>query len=268
VREIRLKTGRLTSALTEAEGVSRERAALLKEAQDANAVKSRFVSMVSHELRTPLTSIKGALELIDSGATGPVSEATGNLVSIAVRNSQRLAQMIDDLLDLEKLGAGKLRFDFAPLDVSSLIDEAVHANQSYAQINNVRLQFAAPDRAITVRGDQNRLMQVMANLLSNAAKFSHPDSVVTISMREEGDTAVIDVKDTGIGMPTEAGESIFDTFVQIDSSDRRAVGGSGLGLSIARSIVDQHGGTLSYSSREGQGTTFSVALPILGRSCP
>lgn len=263
VERIDHMTGRLQKALTRAQQVSGERARLLAAAQEANAVKSQFVSMVSHELRTPLTSIKGALELLDTSIAGDMPEHAKSLLSIAIRNGQRLARMIDDLLDLEKLGVGELRFEFVPVEIGDLVFEAVRENERYGALAGVQFRYELPEEPVTVSADPNRLMQVLANLLSNAAKFSNAGQFVDVSVTTVDGTAVIAVRDYGIGIPETAGESVFEAFVQIDSSDRRAVGGSGLGLSIARTIIARHDGTLSYNSQLGQGTVFTIALPLL-----
>lgn len=259
---IRDQTERLKAALFRAESVSRERAALLDAAEQANRAKSSFVSMVSHELRTPLTSIKGAMELIDSGATGDVTPEAKSLLGIAIKNSRRLATMINDLLDVEKLNSGEMRFSFAPLDLAALAADAVRENASYARLNDVTFELAAPEGPVMVEGDHNRLTQVMANLLSNAAKFSHAGGTVEIDVGVRDGRAFVEVRDHGIGIPVEAGDRIFDTFVQLDSADNRAVGGSGLGLSIARTIVTRHRGKLGYRQAEGGGTIFFFALPL------
>ncbi|MEP2532891.1 sensor histidine kinase [Shimia sp.] len=256
-------TDRLQIALEEAERVSHERAQLLEAAQKANQVKSQFVSMVSHELRTPLTSIKGALELMDSKVVSDdLPPEAKPLLEIALRNGRRLAVLIDDLLDLEKLDAGKLSFSFEPVELGALVTEAVEANAGYATLAGVSFNCDTSEQAITISADSSRLLQVMANLLSNAAKFSRIGDEVNVSVIADQGKAEIRVHDNGLGIPEGTGDSIFDAFTQLDSSDRRVVGGSGLGLNIARTIVARHQGTLTYESTKGAGTVFLVTLPL------
>ncbi len=259
---IRDRRERLKAALFRAESVSRERAALLEAAEQANRAKSSFVSMVSHELRTPLTSVKAAMELIDSGATGEVTPEAKSLLGIAIKNSRRLGTMINDLLDMEKLNAGEMRFTFARLNLAALAADAVRENASYAKLNDVTFEIDAPEGPVMVEGDFNRLTQVMANLLSNAAKFSHAGGTVEVSVFTDGNRAIVDVRDHGIGIPPDVGDRIFETFVQLDSADNRAVGGSGLGLGIARTIVARHRGKLGYHPADGGGTVFRFVLPL------
>lgn len=253
---------KLQTGLEAAEETSRQRAGMLEAAQEANAVKSRFVSMVSHELRTPLTSIKGALDLLGTSAAGELPQGARNLIDIASRNGQRLSTMIDDLLDLEKLDADKLRFEFVTLDLADLLTDAVEANAGYGTLANVRFDFDPPLARVPVRGDPDRLMQVMANLLSNAAKFSPDGGHVAISLEITARRVRIHVRDHGVGIPERVGDKIFEAFEQADNSDARVAQGSGLGLSIARLIAERHDGTLTYTSQIGVGTVFTVDLPL------
>ncbi len=262
IDDLQAKSNKLKQTLDDAEQVSQERAELLVMAQQANDAKSQFVSMVSHELRTPLTSIKGALELLKSGTLGDLPKKSQSLVEIAVKNSGRLATMINDLLDLERLDAGKMRYLFADLDLAELIEDSIAANKGYAVLGDVTFRAFNVGQAVNVRGDYNRLMQVMANLLSNAAKFSGAGKLVDVTLEQTEKTARILVKDRGVGIPAHAHEKVFENFVQLDSSDARYVGGSGLGLGIARLIVERHGGSLSFVSKENVGTTFVFELPL------
>lgn len=264
VDELDEKATNLKTAYRKAREISRERAQLLDTANRANEAKSQFISIVSHELRTPLTSIKGSLALIESGALGTVDDQLMRLVSIARKNSERLAVMIDDLLDLERLDAGKMQYEFAKVELNSLIKDALEANKGYADLNNVSFKAHLPRNKLFVEGDQNRLMQVLANLMSNAAKFSETGAMIDVSLKKDGLNALISVQDYGIGIPEGSQDKVFEKFAQVDASDGRKVGGSGLGLSIARSIVECHEGDISFVSEEGQGSTFTITLPLHG----
>ena len=227
----------------------------------AYKAKSQFVAIVSHELRTPLTSIKGSLDLISCGMLGPVPEKMQSILSIAAKNSERLADLINDILDLQKIEAGEISYRFAPVDVSELISDAIEANRGFA--DKLKIDLAAEfDRKLdlVVRGDEKRLMQVMTNMISNALKFSHEGGKVTVSYAANGDKIRLMVKDRGVGIPENSEDKVFGKFTQVDSTDERGVGGTGLGMNISKKIVEHHNGTIGYDSKLGVGTTFYIDL--------
>jgi signal transduction histidine kinase len=227
----------------------------------AYRAKSQFVAIVSHELRTPLTSIKGSLDLINSGMLGPIPEKMESILGIAGKNSERLAHLINDILDLQKIEAGEVNYRFAPVDVAELVREAVEANTSFANTMEVTLVARiedAPD--VLARGDDRRLMQVMSNMISNAIKFSHKRGTVTVTYALEQDKIRISVIDTGIGIPEDSRDVVFGKFTQVDASDQREVGGTGLGMNISQKIAEAHGGRIDYVSEYGKGTTFFIEL--------
>lgn len=228
----------------------------------AYRAKSQFVSTVSHELRTPLTSIKGSLDLLGTGALGPIPDSMRSLIDIAGKNSARLANLINDILDFQKIEAGEMIYHFRPLDVEELLIEAVDANRGYAGQLGVEVHAQLPDinESVYINGDENRLMQVMANIISNAIKFSTAGGIVTVSYMLFDEKVRITVQDQGVGIPEGAKDKVFDKFSQIDSTDQRAVGGTGLGMSITKQIVDLHKGHIDYVSELGSGTTFFVDL--------
>lgn len=233
----------------------------------AYEVKSQFVSTVSHELRTPLTSIKGSLDLINSGALGPVPESMDSILGIAGKNSRRLADLINDILDLQKIEAGEMVYRFEPVNIRLLLQESVDANRGYADSLGIHIDAVLPERdAIYVNGDESRLMQVMANIISNALKFSHENGVVKIRYRQIDDKVRIYVQDDGIGIPEAAKDKVFDQFSQLDGSDQRRVGGTGLGMNISKQIVEHHKGEIDYVSEVGRGTTFFVDLDVFEQS--
>lgn len=230
----------------------------------AYVVKSQFISTVSHELRTPLTSIKGSLDLLNSGAMGEMPEQMKKLVEIAGRNSQRLSVLIDDVLDLQKIEAGEMDYRSDVLNVAELVREAISSNTGYADAQQVKLVEALPDLPPPhIVGDEYRLLQVMANMISNAAKFSDVGGVVTVGFVAERDRVRIFVQDTGCGIAEGMEHKVFDRFSQIDSSDRRRAAGSGLGMNISKEIVDHHNGIIGYDSELGRGSTFYIELPLL-----
>lgn len=251
---IRDRTGALTGFSTIARDISQRR--------QIEKAKSEFVSTVSHELRTPLTSIKGSLGLVQSGVFGELPEAFKPMVDIAYNNSDRLVRLINDLLDIEKMEAGKMEFHLGPVDLAALLRQSVAENDGYAVTHNVRFTLVEPLVSITVTGDKDRLLQVMANLLSNAAKFSPPEGRIEVGLKRQADGTVrISVTDHGPGIPESFQRKIFQKFSQADSTDAGQKGGTGLGLSICRAIVERHGGTIDFVTRAGAGTTFYFDLP-------
>jgi signal transduction histidine kinase len=237
----------------------------LNKAQQAQArlhkAKTEFVSTVSHELRTPLTSIKGSLGLVQSGVFGELPEAFKPMIDIAYNNSDRLVRLINDLLDIEKMEAGKMDFHLAPVDLAALLRQSVAENAGYALTHNVSFKLVEPLASVKVTGDKDRLLQVMANLLSNAAKFSPPQGVIEVGLTRQDGMIRISITDHGPGIPENFQSKIFQKFSQADSSDAGHKGGTGLGLSICRAIVERHGGTIGFTTREGVGTSFHFGLP-------
>jgi PAS domain S-box-containing protein len=229
--------------------------------KEVERMKNEFVSTVSHELRTPLTSIQGSLGLIANGVTGVLPPAARPLVEIAHKNCQRLILLINDLLDMEKIAAGKMKFSLKPQDLLPLVEHSIEANRSFGAQFGVKfiLDSRAPDARVNV--DADRIIQVLTNLLSNASKFSPPDGTVTVTVRRTAEGVRVEVADRGPGIPEEFRSRIFQKFSQADSSDMRQKGGTGLGLSISRSIIEKHRGTIGFDSETGRGTSFFILLP-------
>ncbi|HQT32151.1 MAG TPA: PAS domain S-box protein [Thiobacillus sp.] len=225
-------------------------------------MKSEFVSTVSHELRTPLTSISGALGLVTGGALGALPEQARQMVEIAHKNSQRLTHLINDLLDMEKIAAGKLHFEMRPQPLMPLIEQALEANRPYGIERQVTLVLNGEAAAAEVRVDSQRLMQVLANLISNAVKFSPDGGTVEITVRTIDGKARVAVADHGPGIPESFRASVFQKFSQADASDTRQKGGTGLGLAITRELVERMGGRIGFDSVEGDGATFWFDLPL------
>jgi signal transduction histidine kinase len=234
----------------------------ITEHKRAEKAKNEFISTVSHELRTPLTSIKGSLGLIAGGALGAMSDKAKAIVEVAHQNTERLIKLVNDILDMEKIEAGRMDFHMEPVDIVSLVKSAIEANNGFCADLGVTFVQVALEEKNFVHGDRGRLMQVLSNLMSNAAKFSPHGGRVDISVTRQGDTVRIALKDSGPGIPEEFRKSIFEKFTQADSSDSRQKGGTGLGLSIAKSIVERHHGDLGCESEVGAGSTFFFTLPV------
>ena len=236
----------------------------ISERKEMDRMKSEFVSTVSHELRTPLTSIKGSLGLVAGGALGALPEKAKGMVAVANKNTERLIDLVNDILDMEKLQSDRMEFDFQPLDLSGLVTEAVETNEGFAKEHGVTFVLGDLASEVAVRGDGNRLTQVISNLLSNAAKFSPQGGEVGVLVVRRDGVARVLISDYGPGIPEGFREHIFGRFAQADGSDTRQKGGTGLGLNISKSIVEKHGGTVGFDSEVGVGTTFYFDLPELG----
>ncbi len=220
-----------------------------------------FFANMSHELRTPLTSIKGAVDLVIGTASDRLPDDVRSLLSIAQGNSDRLARLLNDLLDLEKVSTRKMRFHYALHDINDVINEAVVAATPIADTGGVGFETTLPQGRVRYWTDAARLEQVLLNLLSNAVKYSDRGQTVEVSLSESKDNIVIEVRDHGSGIPDSYHDKVFQPFSQADSSATRKNGGTGLGLSIAKSLVENMGGMIDFDSAEGTGTVFRVRLP-------
>ena len=219
-------------------------------------MKSVFVASVSHELRTPLTGLIASLELLREGAAGELEPMARDFVMRAHANGERLSSLINDVLDLERADSGRLRLNLERLDAAALLKEAAQLDAAYAARFHVRLAVdAAPGLALTA--DQRRVLQVISNLISNAAKFSPPDSEVRLAARVQGDRIVMSVRDQGPGIPDEFKPRLFGRFEQA----AHGKGGTGLGLAVCKSLVERMGGRIWCDSAAGKGTTFLFELP-------
>lgn len=238
------------------------------ERERINKMKNEFVSVVSHELRTPLTSIKGSIGLVLGGAVGSFTEKAQKLLAIANNNCERLLLLINDILDIEKIESGKMNFKLSTVEIDKLVHESVAANKMYGEKFGVNIRFDQPDTKIKVNADPGRLLQVLANLISNAVKFSPQGGEVILSVEQINEKVRVSVADKGVGIPNEFQSRIFQKFSQADSSDSRSKGGTGLGLNITKAIIEKLNGTLNFVSEENVGTTFYFELPVDGEQVP
>ena len=227
---------------------------------EVDRMKNEFLSVVSHELRTPLTSIRGALGLLAGGAVGTLGARASAMVSVAVESSERLTRLINDLLDIERLGSGSRPMRLADLDAEGLVTTAVHQIEGLAAPLGVRVETAPSSGRVLA--DEDQLMQTLTNLLGNAVKFSDPGGVVVAEAIRQDGHVEFRVRDQGRGIPDDKLELVFEPFAQVDSSDTRQKGGTGLGLAISRSIVERHGGRIWAESVYGEGTTVRFTLPV------
>jgi PAS domain S-box-containing protein len=234
----------------------------LSERKKIENLKNEFISVVSHELRTPLTSVRGSLSLILESDLTTFSEKNIHLLRIANNNCDRLARLVDDVLDIEKLQEGHLVFHFNELNLKPLIQEAVRLNELFSAKYNVQVVSYAIKDAY-VYADEDRLMQVLTNLLSNAVKFSSEGSLVEVTMGKNTKYVSIFVRNRGEGIPAKYKQQVFERFFQVDSTSARKKEGSGLGLAISKEIVERHKGAINYYSIINKKTTFYFRIPLL-----
>jgi PAS domain S-box-containing protein len=252
---------------------------LVNDITQRKRLENEFISVVSHELRTPLSSLMGALDILGAGQLGNLNEQGQRMLNIAITNTERLIRLVNDILDLERLKAGKMVLHPTECDLASVMIHATEAMQTMADQANVQLQ--TQPLSVTVWADSDRLIQALTNLLSNAIKFSESGGCVWLQAyinppasdqlsppatprlpMSDSPHLMMTVRDQGRGIPANKLDIIFDRFQQIDTSDARRKGGTGLGLAICRSIIEQHNGKIWAESQLGQGSTFYIALPL------
>jgi PAS domain S-box-containing protein len=231
---------------------------------EAERMKTEFTSTLSHELRTPLTSIIGSLQLINSGVVGEVEKDVAELTVVAERNGQRLLDLINDILDIEKVESGKLTMSPEVFGVDELVREAILLNKAFGERFKVRFQARGDLAGGQVFADRKRLLQIMTNLLSNAAKFSPEGATVDVDMQVQDGLIRVAVQDRGPGIPEAFHGRIFGRFAQADSTASRQKGGTGLGLAICKRLVELMQGHIGFDDREGGGTSFWFELPRHG----
>ena len=233
----------------------------ITELKRIDRMKSEFVSTVSHELRTPLTSIRGSLGLIAGGVVGELPDAVKTLVGIAKNNCERLIRLINDILDSEKIESGKMRMDLKNVDIRQVVRQALAANEGYATQHRITMHLQVPDEPLQVSIDTDRMIQVLTNLLSNAVKFSSSGGTVDVRVLRGTQGIRVEVADHGSGIPDDFRGHIFQKFSQADSSDTRQKGGSGLGLNISKTLIEEMGGHISFTSVVSEGSTFFFEVP-------
>jgi signal transduction histidine kinase len=242
-----------------------EQAAQNEELVRASRLKDEFVALISHDLRTPLTSILGYLELTTDPVSGPLSDEQRSYLEVVERNAQRLLVIINDLLFVARLQAGRIELDLAEQDLAAIAAQSVREARASAAAKHVDIRFDEPSAPpVMVEADKGRMFQLLDNLLSNAIKFTPEDGAVTVSVDRHGPTAELVVHDTGIGISPEDQQRLFERFYRASNAVDEQIPGTGLGLYIAREIAQGHGGTIQVDSDQGRGTRFTVALPAAG----
>jgi signal transduction histidine kinase len=229
---------------------------------EADCRKDEFLAMLAHELRNPLAPIQNAVQILKS--FGPVQPEGQRATVIIERQAQQVRRLVDDLLDVSRISQGKIRFQKAPVEMAELVAQAVEECQPLLEARKHQLTVHLPEEPIRLGGDSTRLTQVLANLLNNAAKYTNEGGQIWLTVQQDAATAVLRVRDNGIGIAPAMLPHIFDLFAQSDRALRKSQGGLGIGLTLVRKLVEMHGGTVQASSDgPGQGSEFIVRLPII-----
>ncbi|MEJ2565392.1 MAG: CHASE2 and HATPase_c domain-containing protein [Gammaproteobacteria bacterium] len=232
--------------------------------REVDRLKSMFLSQVSHELKAPLTSIQGFVENMLDGMTGELHGKQREYLQRMRENTERLTRMITNLLDLSRIESGTQHINRVPWPLFGLVEEVIRQFETVAQAKHVTLSASCEDPALKILADHDKFVQILTNLVDNAIKFTHAGGKVTVSLaRHDANNAVLTIADTGAGIPVEAMEHLFEPFYQASQGSRMQVKGLGLGLSIVKSLVEIHGGTISVSTELGRGSEFRILLPVL-----
>lgn len=234
----------------------------ITELKKVDVAKDEFIATVSHELRTPLTSIRSSLTFLEAGKPTQLPGSQHKLIDLAQRNCARLMRIVDDLLDVARINSGGLKLELRQIELAAILEQVLENRRLGPGQSDIRLTVTEEARDMRLLADPHRIQQVLDNLLSNAVKFSLDDTPIDLMADRREDVVRISVKDRGVGIPKAFEGQVFDAFTQADSSSTRQRGGAGLGLRIAKTIVEAHRGTIGFSSVEGQGTEFYVELPL------
>jgi len=241
-----------------------------QELRKIDSMKSEFVSVASHELRTPLAAIKNAVQLMLSGKTGEINENQKKFLSMAERNINRLTNILNDLLNLSRIESGKIELKFENIELKEIIELTASSLRPHADGKSIQIEVEIPEQLPAVYGDQEKIEQILTNLIGNAIKFTRDGGKILITAKPPpkekdgwyGDRVALSVKDNGIGIPAEHLEAIFEKFHQVESSLHRSVSGTGLGLAITKGLVEAHQGKIWVQSEVGKGSTFTFTLPV------
>lgn len=248
------------------EGLHKTKAALEqanRELKSLDQMKTNLLSNVSHELKTPMVAVKGYTSLVAKGKAGPIAPLQKEYLEIALRNVQKQLGLIDELLDFSKLGINRDTFPLEPLDLAEVLDESLALIRSKVEEKKVSLEIEVGPKPCLVLAHRSKIAQVFNNLLSNAVKFTPEGGKITVAFKKQRNGKIkVSVGDTGIGIPFEMQDKIFDRFYQVESSESRRFGGIGLGLAIAQSIVKGHGSHIQVTSKAGEGARFTFSLAM------
>ncbi len=223
--------------------------------------KDEFVTMIHHEVRAPLTAVRGAIGLLEGGVAGELGERGKELVEIALRNSERMGRLVNDILASRKLDSGRMEFRLEKVEMMPLVEQAIDSTSAYASNHRVSFELEEGVPGVTVRVDPDRMIQVLTNVLSNAVRFSPEDDVVTVNASRQDQMLRVAVSDAGPGIPEDFRDHVFEAFARGEHDDWRHRSGTGLGMSISKGIIEELGGAITFETELGTGTTFLIDIP-------
>ncbi len=260
-RELEETNSRLIDRVKELKTLYKELQKRVEELTNANRAKDEFLSIVSHELRTPLTSLTGFLSVLLDEEAGSITEQQRKFLGIAKQSATRLNLIISDLLDVSRIESGRLNLEMGECSLHDILQTSYEGLKAAAANKSIQFRLHALPSLPQIWGDPSRLQQVVDNIVSNAIKFTERGGEIDLIGEEKGDFLQVSIRDTGCGLTPQEQEKVFDMFYQADASTRRSAGGAGLGLAIARGIVNMHGGQISVQSEKGKGATFIFLIP-------
>ncbi|MBL7994758.1 sensor histidine kinase, partial [bacterium] len=237
----------------------------VKKAQEADSLKSEFIANVSHELRTPLNSIIGFSKVLMSGIDGDITDTQRVDLSAIYNSGRHLLEIINSILELSKIEAGKMELHSTTFDIVPIVHEIVTASQTLVMGKKIKIESKIEGTIPVIEGDVTKIRQIIFNLISNAAKFTE-EGYITVRLRADKSRVAVSVIDTGIGIDKDHVDAVFERFRQVDGSTTRKAGGTGLGLSIAKKFVEMHGGEMRVDSKLGKGSVFTMILPLKQKS--
>ncbi|MBN2502125.1 MAG: hypothetical protein JXB38_15180 [Anaerolineales bacterium] len=238
----------------------------LQKLTQLNHLKNNFISNISHELRTPLAHMIGYIDLLADGSLGPLTAEQGTGMEVLTKASGRLQNLIDNLLQFSLATQGFMELDLKPISLQMIVKSAISKNLGKADVADIKLKVDVPSENIHVQADSEKIIWVLEQLLDNGIKFNRAPGEVVLSARLKGTRVVLAVRDTGIGIPPDRIDEAFEAFHQLDGSTTRRYGGTGLGLSLAKRIIEAHETTLDVQSKPGEGSCFEFSLPIVNQA--
>ncbi|MEM9925540.1 MAG: ATP-binding protein [Cyanobacteria bacterium P01_D01_bin.50] len=256
----KIKTVLLSIELIELNGIT-STLNIINDITERKRLEDEFISLVSHELRTPMNSIIGALDLLNTQKLGTLTEKGQQIINIAINNTERLIRLVNDILDLERIKSGKITMQPSKCNAAELLIQAAQTMQAMA--SSAQINLNVEPTAVEIIVDSDRILQALTNLLSNAIKFSEAGKTVCLRSQINSPYLQIEIEDKGRGIPPDKLQLIFERFQQVDASDSRSKGGTGLGLPICRNIIEQHNGRIWVESTFGEGSTFYIHLPLV-----
>ena len=227
-----------------------------------DVAKDEFVSMASHQLRTPLTSIKGYISMVLEGDAGKITKMQRQLLREAFTSSERMVRLINEFLNISRVQTGRFMIDRRKLDLAKITKQEVRALQTTADAHRLKLQLTTPATHVPVLADEGKIRQVIMNFIDNALYYSRPDTTIDITLQVAADRAKLTVTDQGIGVPIKQQAKLFTKFFRADNARTQRPDGTGVGLYLAKMVIDGHEGKIIFSSKEGQGSTFGFSLPL------